>query len=184
MSMSMVQDPQLVFPEEAFRQTPLFSDRSSALDSASHTAEDTIPEDAFRQTPLFQGRSSMLETPSESSDESVPANNRGIRDSLSSDHGEPHPVHTYNGSSIDVQARAAADADDEADEYVIEAIIDHHKEYNQRFYLVKWEGYEDSHDWLQESDLRSGAADLLEEYNERVRRDHLTPGCHPFRGQL
>jgi hypothetical protein len=176
-SVSMVPDSQPSLPqrpsipEDAFRQTPLFPDRSSALDSTSQVADDAIPEDAFRQTPLFQDRSSMLETPSESSDESVPAWNRDIRDSQSPENLDPHPIATYNGHHIHVQARSADDADDDdAEVYVIEAIIDHFKERGTRYYLVKWEGYEDSHDWLKESDLRPGAADLLEEYNERIRQ--------------
>jgi hypothetical protein len=171
MSMSIVPDSQLslaqrpLIPEDAFRQTPLFNDHSSALDSASQVEDDAIPEDAFCQTPLFQDRSSMIETPSESSGRSVPLPNPRSRyaDSLSPEYFDP-PVEDYD--TIHVTPRAAAV--DDAEEYVIEAIIDHHEHGGGTHYLVKWEGYEDSHDWLREEDLE-GAADLLEEYKQKAK---------------
>ena len=54
-----------------------------------------------------------------------------------------------------------------AEEYVVEAIVNHFQEDRKKYYLVKWDGYEDSHDWLPEEDL-GGAADLVAEYNERL----------------
>ncbi|KAF1943390.1 hypothetical protein EJ02DRAFT_453296 [Clathrospora elynae] len=60
-------------PEEAFQQTPLFPDRSSALDEDEDDDPDDhqhIPKEAFQQTPLFPDRSSVLES---DSDESIPA---------------------------------------------------------------------------------------------------------------
>jgi hypothetical protein len=183
MSMSIVPDsqPMVSIPEDAFKQTPLFPDRSSALDSASSAPHDALPEEAFRQTPLFQDRSSLLQASSESSDESVPLPSPGSRmiaDSLvwssdSSSDMEPHLVQAYNSSRTCVQARAKDD--EEAEEYVIEAILDHYKERGVRYYLVKWEGYEDSHDWLSEGDLE-GAQDLLEEYKEKIRQEDLLNG--------
>jgi hypothetical protein len=53
------------------------------------------------------------------------------------------------------------------EEYAVEAIVDHFREHGMNYYVVKWEGYEDSHDWLPEVDL-GGAADLVTEYKERI----------------
>jgi hypothetical protein len=58
------------------------------------------------------------------------------------------------------------DGDDE--EYVVEKILSHSYEDNQKYYLVSWLGY-DSSDWLPEEDL-AGAMDLVNEYNARVRK--------------
>ena len=55
------------------------------------------------------------------------------------------------------------------EEYVVEAIIEHCRKHGKMYYLVKWEGYENSHDWLPEEDLE-GAAELVSEYNERTNR--------------
>jgi hypothetical protein len=59
--------------------------------------------------------------------------------------------------------------EDDAEEYVVEAIIEHYREAGRTYYLVKWQGYEDSHDWLPSEDLE-GAAELVAEYNEKIRR--------------
>lgn len=59
------------------------------------------------------------------------------------------------------------DAND-IEEYVVESIIEHYYDQGKKYYLVKWEGYKDSHDWLPEEDLE-GATELVSEYNERVR---------------
>jgi hypothetical protein len=61
------------------------------------------------------------------------------------------------------------DEDADAEEYIVEAIIEHYRDAGNKYYLVKWQGYEDSFDWLPEKDLE-GAAELVAEYNERVRR--------------
>jgi hypothetical protein len=59
------------------------------------------------------------------------------------------------------------DAED-AEEYVVESIIEHYSNEEKKCYLDKWEGYEDSHDWLPEEDSKD-ATELMLEYNERVR---------------
>jgi hypothetical protein len=65
------------------------------------------------------------------------------------------------------------DAEEEdAEEYVVEAIIEHYQDAANKYYLVKWQGYEDSHDWLIEADLE-GAGELVAEYNEKVRRKKI-----------
>lgn len=61
------------------------------------------------------------------------------------------------------------DEDSEAQEYVVEAIHEHYVENGRKFYLVKWEGFNDSYDWLPAEDLES-AADLVAEYNREIRR--------------
>jgi hypothetical protein len=63
--------------------------------------------------------------------------------------------------------------DEDAEEYVVEAITEHYCDADKRYYLVKWQGFEDSHDWLPEEDLE-GAADLVAEYNEKVQRRKLS----------
>lgn len=61
-------------------------------------------------------------------------------------------------------------ASEDAEEYVISAILEHYyDDHGRKFYLVKWDGYEDSYDWLPEEDLQ-GAQELVGEYKERVRR--------------
>ena len=80
----------------------------------------------------------------------------------------PGPTQQSNGSNGHEHLE-----DEDAEEYVVEAIIEHYKEAGKKFYLVKWQGYEDSHDWLPEEDLQ-GAAELVAEYNEMVRRRSKT----------
>jgi hypothetical protein len=59
---------------------------------------------------------------------------------------------------------------DNAEEYAVETILEHYYDNEGvKYYLVKWEGYEDSHDWLTEEDLQ-GAVELVAEYNQRIRR--------------
>lgn len=78
-------------------------------------------------------------------------------------------------NTVSMMATATSDsvADDDGDaedaeEYVVESIIEHYHDEGRIYYLVKWEGYEDSYDWLPEEDLE-GAAELVKDYNERVR---------------
>ncbi|KAJ4345112.1 hypothetical protein N0V95_005925 [Ascochyta clinopodiicola] len=63
----------------------------------------------------------------------------------------------------------SSSGDEDAEEYVVETIIEHYYDEGRKYYLVKWEGYEDSHDWLPEEDLE-GAAEMVNEYNEKLRR--------------
>jgi hypothetical protein len=74
--------------------------------------------------------------------------------------------HERDSESVD------EDDEEDAEEYVVEAIIEHYRDAGKKYYLVKWQGYEDSHDWLPEEDLE-GAAELVAEYNEKVRRRKL-----------
>jgi hypothetical protein len=60
------------------------------------------------------------------------------------------------------------DNGEDTEEYVVEAIIDHfHNEAGKKWYLVKWQGYEDSEDWLADDELE-GAAELVAEYNAKM----------------
>jgi hypothetical protein len=59
------------------------------------------------------------------------------------------------------------DAED-AEEYVVESIIEHYSNEEKKCYLDKWEGHEDCHDWLPEEGSKD-ATELMLEYNERVR---------------
>jgi hypothetical protein len=61
--------------------------------------------------------------------------------------------------------------DKDAEEYVVEAINEHYYDDDGRkFYLVKWQGYEDSYDWLPKEDLE-GAAELVHKYDESIKRN-------------
>jgi hypothetical protein len=61
------------------------------------------------------------------------------------------------------------DEDDNAEEFVVEAILEHNFESGLKYYLVKWQGYPDSSDWLPEEDL-AGAAELVTEYHAKLRK--------------
>jgi hypothetical protein len=105
---------------------------------------------------------SIPELPSASkseSDESIPTQ-------------PPVPAQQPNGSNGHTHAppphEEGTDEDEDAEEYVVEVILEHFKEAGKKFYLVKWQGYEDSYDWLPEEDLE-GAAELVAEYNAKVR---------------
>lgn len=52
----------------------------------------------------------------------------------------------------DDKDNAGADA---TEEYAAEAIVAHFQEHEKNYYLVKWEGYEDSHEWLPKKILRA-----------------------------
>ncbi|PSN60335.1 hypothetical protein BS50DRAFT_206951 [Corynespora cassiicola Philippines] len=55
-------------------------------------------------------------------------------------------------------------SEDDAEEYVVEAILDHsYDSAKQKYYLVKWQGFEDSSDWLPVEDLED-APDLVKAY--------------------
>ena len=59
-------------------------------------------------------------------------------------------------------------SEDDAEEYVVEAILDHsYDSAKQKYYLVKWQGFEDSSDWLPVEDLED-AADLVKAYEANL----------------
>jgi len=60
-----------------------------------------------------------------------------------------------------------SDSNEATDEYVVEAILDHAYDNGKKYYLIKWEGYEDSSDWLTEEDL-AGASEMVADYNARL----------------
>ncbi|KAF1358171.1 hypothetical protein EJ07DRAFT_180371 [Lizonia empirigonia] len=60
--------------------------------------------------------------------------------------------------------------DEDTEEYVVESILQHIRyDEGPTYYLVKWEGYDDTFSWLPEENLE-GAADVVAEYIERIRR--------------
>ncbi len=92
-------------------------------------------------------------------------------------HASDHSAHhLIDSDKIDVQQNYTSplpdQEEDEAEEYVVEAILEHFYDDGKKYYLIKWAGYEDSHDWLPEEDLE-GAAELVEEYKERVKRKKM-----------
>lgn len=134
------------------------------------------------QTLMFRNESSLPDYEVDSSDELRPVyapfslkpsqingfgHTRGLDAAIPS--SSPFSNHSDHGED-DVDAEAEVRAEDDADEYVVESIIDHYyDDEGMKHYLVKWEGYVDSHDWLPEEDLE-GAAELVAEYNEKRRR--------------
>jgi hypothetical protein len=84
-----------------------------------------------------------------------------------------HVITSRNGTTPNSRqptyVHSGEDEEEDVEEYVVESIIEHFYEGDKKYYLVKWEGYEDSHDWLPEEDLQ-GASEVVEEYNERIRR--------------
>lgn len=75
------------------------------------------------------------------------------------------------GAPVEEQSEDDSEEDD-AEGYVVEAIIEHYRDAWGKFYLVKWQGCKNSHDWLPEEDLE-GAAELVAEYSEKVRRKKM-----------
>ena len=112
---------------------------SSSEESSSSSGSNTV---TLRQTPITQSTNSQLHR-----------------------HAKP----TY-------QVEPEGDVDEESDpdesdteEYVIEAILDHSCIDDTKHYLVKWQGYENSSDWVSAEDL-AGAPEMVAEYEEKVRR--------------
>ena len=158
-------------PMEAF-SAALFSDRSSVVDANSSpiVIEDIAP---IPPTNLPALGSPMFGS---DSDDSIPA----YAPSASANAKHPSPSLHKGGFSSDTihittdsimeDENGKADGDDEAvDEYVVETIEEHYQDGNKTYYLVKWEGYEDSRDWLSEEDLH-GAREIVAEYHARIRR--------------
>ena len=162
---------------------------SSSEDSKSSESEDTDGHRSKRRrtesvTPQCPHQASAS-SPSSSQDDEPGSE----EDSIPPD--PPSTVKTHKFQQDDTTPRAGhsmlqkptldideaeddSEDDEDAEEYVVEAIIEHYRdEEGRKFYLVKWEGYEDSHDWLPEEDLE-GAAELVHEYNERVRQKGKT----------
>ncbi|USP79690.1 hypothetical protein yc1106_06964 [Curvularia clavata] len=125
-------------PTEAFAQAVLFSDRSSVVDLDSSPYPQTKPPASLSPAPEYTSHA-----PSAALDDSlVPQQTQ------------------HNGNSPN-------NDNSTEDEYVVESILEHYHDSEKIYYLVKWEGYEDSHDWLPEEDLE-GARDLVAEYKIRV----------------
>jgi len=130
-----------------------------------------------RPHPRSPFSSTIPESPvsAEHSDDAIPAHepiavHRGLQNG-NSNGAELDNIHVQSptvGASIEEQSDGDNE-DEDAEEYVVEAIIEHYRDAGKKFYLVKWQGYEDSHDWLPEEDLE-GAAELVAEYNEKVHR--------------
>jgi hypothetical protein len=111
------------------------------------------------------------ESESESSDKLAPA--RPSSQHAHTHHNDlnaiPDPVKTSNHTPSTPSPSLASAAASDTELYVVEAILEHYRdETGTKFYLVKWAGYEDSHDWLPEEELGS-AAELVAEYMREYR---------------
>ncbi|CAN9385434.1 unnamed protein product [Alternaria alternata] len=142
-------------------------DNDVGLARASRVAKplSNTSDDMLLHTPLLFDQSS---TTASDSDDTIPAQpppHHESNDDVDNDTIHMHAVPSDNHSS-EYSKKYEEDAEG-AEEYVVEAIVNHFQEDGKKYYLVKWDGYEDSHDWLPEEDLE-GAADLVAEYNERL----------------
>lgn len=163
-------------PEGPYTQQLLF--RESSLPELNSGSDPVHPQP---QDLMFRNQSSIPEFDSESLNGDIPAqqlpapkphSNNANDDAVSLDDdtirvlpspSNPNPNHRHSGGNNE-------DADeDDAEEYVVESIIEHFYDGRKKYYLVKWEGFEDSHDWLPEEDL-AGAADIVSEYSRRIAR--------------
>lgn len=161
--------------ERPYPQTLLF--RGSSVPDADSISE---PESPHPQTLMFRNESSLPEYSSDASGEAIPAqpppsSHRSLQNSRyrAPDDNDHNHIPTSNNVHPD-HGRASgtgddSDGDDGAEEYVVESIIEHYHEGGKTYYLVKREGFEDSHDWLPESDLE-GAAEVVAAYNKRIER--------------
>ena len=122
-------------------------------------------DDMLLHTPLLFDQSS---TTVSNSDDTIPAHPPPHHESNDDVDNDTIHMHTVSSDSHSLEYSTKDEEDAEgAEEYVVEAIVNHFQEDRKKYYLVKWDGYEDSHDWLPEEDL-GGAADLVAEYNERL----------------
>jgi hypothetical protein len=147
----------------AFNQALLFRNRSS-LPEAESSLPDAVPESLDEPMPTQSPpafHSHIRETPED------------VREDEDEDtiHVQPPPHSSLEHQPLfDDDADVGFDeVDADAEEYVVEAILEHYYGDGKKYYLVKWEGYEDSHDWLPEEDLE-GAQELVAAYNERARK--------------
>ena len=113
--------------------------KSSSKKSPSSSGSNTV---TLRQTPVTQSTNSQL-------------------------HHHAKPTYQVEPEG-DVDEESGSDESD-TEEYVIEAILDHSCIDDTKYYLVKWQGYENSSDWVSAEDL-AGAPEMVAEYEEKVRR--------------
>lgn len=141
---------------------------SDSDESDIHRSKRRRTESKEPQRTLMFLPSSQIEV-SESEDEPIPADPPSTIKAHR--YNDTHSLFPQSNSDDEnVVHSESEDEDEEADaeEYVVEAITQHyHNDDGRKFYLVKWQGYEDSYDWLPEEDLE-GAAELVQEYNHRV----------------
>jgi hypothetical protein len=136
------------------------------LSSSSSAISSTKMVDVFRKTMPSSDRPSIVAS---DQDDTISAQLPSQRDELNEqmNDGMMH-LHTSHARQHLPEHDNIDNADaDSTEEYAVEAIVDHFREHGMNYYVVKWEGYEDSHDWLPEVDL-GGAADLVTEYKERI----------------
>lgn len=158
-------------PEGPYTQQLLF--RESSLPDVE---SDSEPERPQPQDLLFRNQSSIPEFESEplngdTTPHQPPSRSQHPDDQLDNEetiHIQPSHCTLDSNPSTGTHTHDPND-DDDAEEYAVESIIEHFYEGGKKYYLVKWEGYEDSHDWLPEEDL-AGAADIVAEYNRRFGR--------------
>lgn len=146
------------------------SNRRTAL--AGATIPLLVPQRTFSRNSFVPPTRKSCSSASANSDESKPPQVAfgGQSNGTDQKHALPHAHNSTADPLIEQHgAEESDDEDDEAEEYVVEDIIEHYHDAGRKYYLVRWQGYEDSHDWLPEEDLE-GAAELVTDYNERFRK--------------
>jgi hypothetical protein len=76
---------------------------------------------------------------------------------------------TYQVESEEDKNQESEPAESDTEEYVIDAILEHSYIDDTKYYLVKWQGYEDSSDWVSVEDL-AGAPEMVAQYEEKIKR--------------
>ncbi|KAL6709659.1 hypothetical protein ACN47E_001087 [Coniothyrium glycines] len=161
-----------------YDQALLFRNRSSLPDAESSLPEIPAPSSSD---------GSILET-------STPASARVIEETQDAglEYAEDDTIHVQPIPHSSLEHQPLFDDDVEidldtihadAEEYVVESILEHYHDNNgKKFYLVKWQGYEDSHDWLSHEEL-DGAQELVAEYNRRVQQQKKKVKARMFPSQ-
>lgn len=158
-----------------------FEDDVAIAESESATfASDDGHRNKRRKTESTEPHQELLFPPSsqiaysESADDSIPADPPSTIKAHRNSHVHgfyvPPKAVVSPSQREEIDNTPSSDEDDVVEEYVVETILEHYyDDQGRKHYLVKWEGYEDSHDWLTGEDLE-GAAEVVAEYNEWIRK--------------
>jgi len=160
-------------PEGPYTQQLLF--RESSIPDGDSISE---PEPPQPQDLMFRNQSSIPEYESESLDGDISASSLSQHthsstanhdNAMNLDDNTIRVLPPHSPPDVNVQNGAKADEiqAELTEEYVVESIIKHCYKAGRKYYLVKWEGYEDSNDWLPEEDL-ADAAEVVTEYHQRI----------------
>ncbi|KAF9876244.1 chromo domain-containing protein [Colletotrichum karsti] len=144
-------------PKKTYKRDRRLTRRAAAIsdDEMSDVGGDIVAPAPVKAT---RGKSQSIDYADDVSDaKSEPRSDAGI----------PKISGDLNGDADDANGDDDEDEDLDADEYVVEKILDHQVgEDGLVNFRVKWEGYSKKSDqtWEPEDSLKEGAAEILEEY--------------------